>query len=248
RYGAMALSWSMDKIGPLCRTVEDCAVVFDSIKGPDCRDLTVVNEPFNWNPNSGIADLKVGYVKAAFKADEKNKAGNEAVLEALRSLGLELIPIELPDYPVLDMSFLLRVEAAAAFDELTRSGLDDLMVSQEDGAWPNTLRAARLVPAVEYIQANRLRTLIIQEMAKLMDAIYVYITPAGDRINLTLTNLTGHPTVVVPSELSEEGVPNNSVTFTGRLYGEAETLTLAKAYQDATGFHLRHPPMAFDLE
>jgi Asp-tRNA(Asn)/Glu-tRNA(Gln) amidotransferase A subunit family amidase len=245
RYGAMALSWSMDKIGPLCRTVEGCIALFDAIKGPHCKDLTVVNEPFNWDPNLGVEDLKVGYVVAAFNDDLENKAGNEVVLEDLRNLGLELIPIELPDYPVLDIAFLLRVEAAAAFDNLTRSGMDDLLVSQEDEAWPNTLRAARFVPAVEYIQANRIRTLIIQEMTKLMDTIDVYVTPASDRINLTLTNLTGHPTIVVPSGISTEGVPNNSVTFTGRLYGEAEALILAKAYQEFTNFHLRHPPMEY---
>jgi Asp-tRNA(Asn)/Glu-tRNA(Gln) amidotransferase A subunit family amidase len=248
RYGAMALSWSMDKIGPICRTVEDCAVVFGAIKGPDCRDLTVVNELFTWDPNAGIDGLKVGFLEAAFEADEENKAGNEAMLESLRNLGLDLAPIELPDYPVLDLAFLLRVEAAAAFDELTMSGLDELLVSQEDGAWPNIFRAARFVPAVEYIQANRIRTLIIQEMAELMENVDVYVAPASDRINLTLTNLTGHPTVVVPSGLSEEGVPNNSVTFTGRLYGEAEALILAKAYQETTEFHLKHPLMEYGSE
>jgi Asp-tRNA(Asn)/Glu-tRNA(Gln) amidotransferase A subunit family amidase len=248
RYGAMALSWSMDKIGPICRTVEDCAVVFDAIKGPDCRDLSVVNEHFTWDPNAGIDGLKIGFLEATFDADEENKAGSEAVLEALRNLGLDLIPIKLPDYPVLDMAFLLRVEAAAAFDELMMSGLDELLVSQGDEAWPNTFRAARFVPAVEYIQANRIRTLIIQEMAELMENVDVYVAPANDRINLTLTNLTGHPTVVVPSGLSKEGVPNNSVTFTGRLYGEAEALTLAKAYQETTEFHLKHPPMEYGSE
>lgn len=248
RYGAMALSWSMDKIGPICRTVEDCAVVFDAIKGPDPRDLTVVNELFIWDPNAEIESLKVGFLETAFEADKENKAGNEAMLETLRNFGLDLAPIELPDYPVLDMAFLLRVEAAAAFDELTMSGLDELLVSQEDGAWPNTFRAARFVPAVEYIQANRIRTLIIQEMMELMENVDVYVAPASDRINLTLTNLTGHPTVVVPSGLSEEGVPNNSVTFTGRLYGEAEALALAEAYQETTEFHLKHPPMEYGSE
>jgi len=246
RYGAMALSWSMDKIGPIGRSVEDCALVFDAILGRDHRDPTVVDLPFAWDPTADVTSLRVGYVKSAFDAERERKAGDDATLDVIRSLGIELTPIELPDYPVRDISFLLGVEAAAAFDELTRSDRDDLLVRQSDDAWPNSFRAARFVPAVEYIQANRVRTLLIRDMTELMQDIDVYLAPRSDRFNLTLTNLTGHPTVVVPNGLSDEGVPNNSMTFTGKLYGEAETLSLAKAYQDATVFHLRHPPMEYE--
>lgn len=245
RYGAMALSWSMDKIGPICRTVEDCAIVFDAIRGPDGRDPTVVDVPFYWNPDIDVSKLRVGYVKSAFDEERDTKAHDDETLKVLGYLGIDLIPIELPDYPVSDLTFLLGAEAAAAFDELTRSDRDDLLVRQEENAWPNSFRAARFVPAVEYIQANRVRTLLIREMAMLMKEIDVYLTTRSDRGNLTLTNLTGHPTVVVPNGFSLEEKPVSSITFTGRLYGEAEALAVAKAYQDATEFHLRHPPMDY---
>ena len=243
RYGAMALSWTMDKIGPVCRSVEDCALVFNAIYGPDGKDSTVVDLPFNWDAGRGIKDLKVGYIKSAFEQerdDKESKANDEAALEALRGLGLELIPIELPDYPVDAMAFILGVEAAAAFDELTRSGRDALLVRQIKDAWPNRFREARLVPAVEYIQANRLRTLVINAMHELMSDIDVYVAPSWVGNNLLLTNLTGHPAVVLPNGFNKKQEPT-SITFTGKLYGESEVLAVARAYQDATGFHLKHP-------
>ncbi len=243
RYGAMALSWTMDKIGPICRSVEDCALVFNAIYGPDGKDSTVVDLPFNWDAGRDIKDLKVGYIKSAFeqeRKDKESKANDEATLEVLRHLGLELIPIELPDYPVDAIGFILSVEAAAAFDELTRSGRDDLLVRQIKNAWPNRFREARLIPAVEYIQANRLRTLVIKAMHKLMSDIDVYVAPSWVGDNLLLTNLTGHPAVVVPNGFNKEQEPT-SITFTGKLYGESEVLAVARAYQDVTGFHLKHP-------
>ncbi len=243
RYGAMALSWSMDKIGPMCRSVEDCALVLNTIYGPDGKDGTVVDIPFNWDSNSGIKNLRVGYIKSAFENERKDKewkANDKATLEKLRSLGINLIPIELPDYPINAINFILRVEAAAAFDELTRSNKDDLLVRQNRGAWPNTFRLARMVPAVEYIQANRFRTIIMKAMAELMSDIDVYVVPTRGNNNLLLTNLTGHPAVVMPNGFTKKGTPT-SITFTGRLYGEAEMLALAKVYQDSTDFHLKHP-------
>jgi Asp-tRNA(Asn)/Glu-tRNA(Gln) amidotransferase A subunit family amidase len=243
RYGAMALSWTMDKIGPICRSVEDCALVFDAIYGPDGKDNTVVDLPFNWDAGRGIKDLKIGYIKSAFeqeRKDKESKANDEATLEALRHLGLDLIPIELPDYPVDAIGFILSVEAAAAFDELTRSGRDALLVRQIKNAWPNRFREAHLIPAVEYIQANRLRTLVIKAMHELMSNIDVYVAPSWVGDNLLLTNLTGHPAVVLPNGFNKEQEPT-SITFTGKLYGESEVLAVAKAYQDATGFHLKHP-------
>ncbi len=243
RYGAMALSWSMDKIGPICRTVEDCALVFNAIRGPDGKDLTVVDLPFNWNVNLDIKKLRVGYFKSAFEAERENKqakANDDAVLDGLRSLGIELIPIELPDYPISAMSFILNAEAAAAFDDLTRSNRDDLLVRQIKNAWPNVFRQARLIPAVEYIQANRVRTMVMEAMAKIMSQVDVFVTPSYGGDVLLLTNLTGHPAVVVPNGFNEKGSPT-SISFIGNLYGEAETLVVAKTYQDATDFHLKHP-------
>ena len=251
----MALSWSMDKVGVLCRFVEDCAVVFDAIRGPDGQDQSVVVAPFGYQPDVSLAELRIGYLESAFERDHFGKDQGLASLGVLRDLGAELVPIALPDYPAEAMRFILLVEAAAAFDELTRSGRDDQMVQQGRYAWPNSFRAARLIPAVEYIQANRLRYLLVQDTAKLMDRIDVYVAPAFGE-HLTLSNLTGHPAVVVPNGLAsgtppQSGQPRGgpqtrspvptSITFIGRLYDEATVLAVAKAYQDATDFHVKHP-------
>ena len=245
RHGAMALSWSMDKIGPLCRTVEDCALVFQAICGPDGKDLTVVNHPFNWNPSADLDTIRIGYLKKAFEEDKEDKKNNEAALEILRSLGIELITFDLPDFPAYSLSFILTVEAAAAFDELTRADRDDLLVRQTRGAWPNSFRQARLIPAVEYIQANRLRMLLMREMAQKMKEIDVYIVPRRGGANLLMTNLTGHPAVVVPNGHNEKGSPTR-ISFIGNLFEEAKALRVAKAFQDATGFHLKHPDLEKD--
>ena len=243
RYGAMALSWSMDKIGPICRTVEDCAIVLNAIYGPDGKDATVVDLPFNWDASCDLKSLKVGYLKSDFEQDRDDKqwkANDEATLDELRRLGFDLIPIELPDTPIKPMSLILNVEAAAAFDEITRDTRDDLMVRQIQNAWPNRFREARTVPAVEYLQANRLRTLVMKAMQEQLSGIDVYVSPSWEGENSLLTNLTGHPAVVVPNGLRKEQTPS-SITFIGRLYSEDKALAVAKAYQDATSFHLKHP-------
>lgn len=246
RHGAMALSWSMDKIGPMCRTAEDCALVFEAIQGPDGKDLSVRHAPpFDWNPDESIKELNIGYLKADFQKDRSNKkwkTNDEATLDKLRQLGANLIPIELPDYPVEAMRLILDVEAAAAFDELTRSGRDQLLVRQTKYAWPNLFRKARTVGAVEYIQANRVRTLLIKAMAELMSKVDLYVAPSWTGRNLTLTNLTGHPTVVMPNGFDDDDMPT-SITLTGRLFDETAIITAAKAYQDATGWHNKHPQL-----
>lgn len=185
RYGAMALVWSMDKIGPICRSVEDCALVFDAIRGPDGHDPTLRDVPFNWDATVRPADLRIGYYSSAFDSqesdrDRERKPFDDATLDVLRSLGANLIPIETPaQYPLGALrSAILSVEAAAAFDELTRSGRDQLM---ERSSWPNTFREARLVPAVEYIQAMRVRTLVMQAMHEVMRDIDVLVAPSLDR-------------------------------------------------------------------
>jgi Asp-tRNA(Asn)/Glu-tRNA(Gln) amidotransferase A subunit family amidase len=238
RAGAMALSWSMDKIGPICRTVEDCAIVFNAIRGPDGVDQTVVDLPFNYTPSIDLANIRIGYVKSLFEEDYPNKEADAATLDKLRELGVDLIPIELPDYPVSALAFILSAEAAAAFDELTRSNRDDLLVRQIKNAWPNVFRSSRFIPAVEYIQANRVRYMIIQEMEKL--DVDVYLAPSFGGSNLLLTNLTGHPCVVLPNGFNEKGSPV-SISFMGKLFGEAKLLAVAKAYQEATDFHEKHP-------
>jgi Asp-tRNA(Asn)/Glu-tRNA(Gln) amidotransferase A subunit family amidase len=256
RHGAMALSWSMDKLGPICRSAEDCALVCDAIRGADPRDPSTVDAPFDWTPEVEPRRLRVGYLRSSFEnepelpedadADARTAAAewqriDRQALEVLRSLGVELVPFELPDLPVAAMSFILSAEAAAAFDDLTRSGRDDLMVRQVEQAWPNVFRQSRLIPAVEYIQANRARTLLMREMERVLEGLDVYVTRtfAGDE--LLATNLTGHPSVVVPDGFRSDGTPT-SLVFGGRLWGEAQALALAGAYQRATDWHTRHPP------
>ncbi len=241
RTGAMALSWSMDKLGPICRTVEDCAIVINTIQGVDNQDFTCMKTPFNYDGTQGIKGMKIAYVKSDFERKYPNKTTDSLTLVTLKKLGAELIPIELPTLPSNEISFLLGVEAAAAFDDLTRSGKDDLMVRQGKNAWPNAFRSARFVPAVEYLQANRHRTLLIQELDKTLKGFDVYVTPSFSK-NLTMTNLTGHPCVVLPNGFRAEGRPL-SITFMGKLFGEAKLLQVAKAYQDATDFHKKHPKL-----
>lgn len=253
RTGAMALSWSMDKIGPIGRTVEDCALVFEAIQGPDGRDGSVIPAPFAWDAKADPRKLRVGYVKSLFdrreeedpdaetkKKDEEWPLFDRAALEVLRSKGVDLVEVELPDLPADSMSLLLTCEAAAAFDELTRTGRDALLTAQGEEDWPNLFRQAQLVPAVQYIQANRARTLLMRAMEGLFEKVDAYLCPSFGGQNLTITNLTGHPCVVLPDGFRKDGTPT-SLTLLGGLFREAELLSLAKLYQDATAWNLRRP-------
>lgn len=241
KAGAMALSWSMDKPGPLCREVEDCAIVFDAIRGRDPADPVSVGGPFPYDATAKITSLRVGYLKAAFEGDRQGIDFDKKVLDVLRGLGVQLVPLELPPQPANALRIILNAEAAAAFDELTRSGRDSMLSRQDAGAWPNSFRSARFITAVEYIQANRVRQLLQQNMQRLLADVDVYVSPSFAGGNLLVTNLTGHPCVVVPSGFQENGSPV-SVTFCGRMYGEAEALQAARAYQEATPWEERHPP------
>ena len=240
KYGAMALSWSMDKIGPICRSVEDCAIVFEAIRGSDGQDLSVIDAPFNYDATKDGKNLKVGYLKTSFDRNYPFKQQDSLSLLKLKELGYELIPIELPQMP--DLRVILSAEGAAAFDELTLSGADDLMVRQIQNAWPNVFREARFIPAVEYIKANRLRTQLIQEMTKVFEQVDVYVHPSWASSSLRITNYTGHPCVVLPNGFQENGRPT-SITFTGKLFGEATVMEVAKAFQDNTAFHKQHPEL-----
>jgi Asp-tRNA(Asn)/Glu-tRNA(Gln) amidotransferase A subunit family amidase len=242
RAGAMALSWSMDKVGPICRSAEDCAIAFAAIHGPDGADPSVLELPFEYRSRVDLSRVRVGYTKALFDEDYANKQNDAATLGVLEKLGARLIPIDLPALPVGSLAFILSAEAAAAFDDLTRSGRDDLMVRQMKNAWPNVFRASRFIPAVEYIQANRVRTVLIEEMDKVMSDVDVYAAPSFGGDNLLLTNLTGHPCVVLPNGFDEKGRPA-SITFVGGLYDEGLLLAVAKAYQEASGHHDKHPPL-----
>lgn len=248
RSGAMALSWSMDKLGPICRSVEDCAHVFSAIHGSDGIDPAAIDRPFSWRREVDPKRVRIGYLKSVFertgeRVDSEWMGFDTATLKTLEGLGFTLVPIELPDFPVNALSFILSVEAAAAFDELTMSGRDELLVRQVKDAWPNVFRQARLIPAVEYVQANRARWLLMQQMAEVMKDVDVYLSPSFAGDNLLLTNLTGHPCVVLPNGFRADGTPT-SITFNGRLFGEEVLLAVAHMYQQATDFHRRHPDLA----
>ena len=240
RAGAMALSWTMDKLGPMCRSVADCALIYNIIRGSDNLDRSVIDVPFQVPRLNQIENLRVAYVESAFK-DTSTKENDKAVLEILKSLGLNLIPIELPEFPVKALSFILSAEAAAAFDELTRSNRDDELVRQMRMAWPNVFRKARYIPAVEYIQANRARILLNEKMNKLFESIDVYIVPSFWGDNLLRTNLSGHPCVVLPNGFDKNGSPT-SISFIANLYKDGNAIAVAQVYQDATTWHKKYPP------
>jgi Asp-tRNA(Asn)/Glu-tRNA(Gln) amidotransferase A subunit family amidase len=245
RTGAMALSWSMDKLGPMARSVEDCALIFSALHGPDGADQTVQAAPFNWDGTAPLRGLRVGYVQSAFDAPlerHATKPFDDAALAVLRGLGIDLVPVELPAFDYDALRIILTAEAGAAFDELTRSGRVREMVQQGAGAWPNTFRTSRLIPAVDYINANRARTLAIRAWETLMQSVDVIVTPTNAGAQLTATNLTGHPAVILPHGFRDDGTPV-SLTFLGRLFGEEALLRVAHAYQQATDFHTRHPAL-----
>jgi Asp-tRNA(Asn)/Glu-tRNA(Gln) amidotransferase A subunit family amidase len=295
RTGAMALSWSMDKIGPICRSVEDCALVLSAIAGPDGHDRSIKPAAINWDANFNWKALRVGYIKSAFdtpKATElkpptetltgkaleefnarRQRQGEDlaraaydltyalTALDTLRNLGVNLIPVELPkDLHFSDQTPLLSAEAAAAFEELTLSGRDQLLTGQKPFDWPNTFRRARFLSAVDYIQAMRARSLVIDAMAELFNKVDVIVTPSSGA-QLTATNLSGHPAVIVPNGIrganapkphtDEDGALENvggpgtpvSLTFLGSLYSDARLAAFARAYQLETSFHLQHPKL-----
>ena len=295
RTGAMALSWTMDKLGPICRAVEDCAAVLAAIYGPDGEDLSVRDAAFNWNAGLDWKTLRVGYLKAGFDADqppppEQPPAADEtaeqkqhrerrarmqaasrsrreydrkfdlAALDKLRAMGVNVIPLDLPKLPWGAMTPLLTAEAAAAFDELTTTGRDKLLTEQSPEDWPNSFRVARFYPAVEYIQANRARSLGIQAMSKLFEQVDVIVASTNSE-QLVVTNLTGHPAVIVPNGLRGNDAPAPpavdtgdddqiggpgtpvSITFLGGHYQDAKLCAFARAYQQATGFEKLHPKL-----
>ena len=245
RYGAMGLSWTMDKIGPICRGVEDCAAALEAIYGPDGRDITVGAAPFNWNPGRPISAMRIGYIKGEFEqgGDERKKVYADA-LDALRKAGAKLEPLELPRFDAGNLRFILTAEAAAAFDDITRSGAINQLSGQSPADWPNSFRTSRFIPAVEYLRAQRARTLLIREMDKLMSNWDAFVTPAPGSASLLVTNLTGHPAVVMPCGFIN-GLPQ-AIMFTGGLYDEAAPLRVAMAYEQATTWHTMHPKVDWE--
>ncbi len=232
RHGCMSLSWTMDKIGPIARSLEDCALVLDAIHGSDGLDSTATDQPFAWPPRVAVRGLKVGYVKQNNRPDDQRDE-----LKTLKELGVELVPIELPsEFPVQAITLMLSTEAAAVFDDLTRKHITEGLNS-----WPDSFRNGQFVPAVEYLRAARVRTLLMRSMAKLMGTIDLYV--GGN--DLSITNLTGHPTAVLPHGFQDQNGRERpgSITFTGQLYGESTLLAVAVAFQKAVGHHLKRPPL-----
>ena len=308
RTGAMTLSWTMDKLGPICRSVEDCALVMQAIWGPDGQDEACRNAWFQWNADFDWKKLRIGYLKDDFEkpwepvdiplssdatpeekaayerrkaAEPEQRASHEydrrydlAALDVLRNkMGVTLIPVEIPKFPYDLMRNIYNVEGAAAFEEMTLSGRDKILYERSQSNYANAFRTMHFFPAVEYMQANRARTLAIRAMAEVFSKADLIVTPTGGSNQVTVTNLTGHPAVIVPNGLrgadappssslgggagaaaafatagptSKSGGPNTmvSLTFLGGLYKDYETCAFAHAYQQLTGFHKLHPKLA----
>ncbi len=243
KYGAMALSWSMDKIGPIGRDALDCAIVLDAISGRDELDPSTIAAPLNYDANWDIKKMKIGYFSDYFEGRYASKRQDSTALEVFKKLGVELIPVKMDvGFDPSPLITILSAEAGAAFDELTRSNQDDLLKMQNKGAWPNFFRAARFVPAVEYIQANRMRSILIERMNELMKEYDAIITPSFGGSQLLVTNLTGHPAVVMPNGYNNQGSPT-SFTIIGNLFEEGKIARVAKAYQDQTIFDEAKPPL-----
>jgi Asp-tRNA(Asn)/Glu-tRNA(Gln) amidotransferase A subunit family amidase len=270
RYGAMTLSWTQDRLGPLCRTVEDCALVFRAIARTDEQDLSVIDLPFNWDADLDVRKLRVGYLAPAFQEPLRHadwKRNDAQVLETVKALGITAEPFELPSTPVGVTAGILGAESGASFDAFIRSGRDQQMTNKTRA---NGMRQSRVVPAVEYLQAQRVRAMIMRQFAAAVSKFDVYIAPYIDmragaggsgraggsdaappatpppsaiRDHFQVANLCGYPAVSVPNGFTAEGRPT-SITFLGRLYAEAEMLAVARAYQERAGFHLKHPRLS----
>ena len=247
RTGAMALSYSLDKVGPICRSAADAAIVFNYIHGTDGKDGSAVNMPFNYTPNKGIKKLKIGYAKNYFDKIKDTSRNEFKVLEEFKKLGVQLIPVNFPDSGVYNfniMDVVIGVECAAQFDEMTRMNIDDALTRQTKNDWPNSFRTARFVPAVEYINAQRHRYTLMQKVNEVMQQYDVIICPSrGDGNQSAITNLTGNPVVCVPTGFDKRSNLPTGISFVGNLYDEATILSIAQAYQKATNWDETHPTL-----
>jgi len=241
KTGAMALAWTSDKIGPICRSAEDAAIVFKYIHGADKTDRSSIDFAFNYTNINTISKLRIAYIRNYIDSLPENSTEKET-LRTLRKMGAKLTPISFPDSLHGDeiLSLIIGVESAAAFDPLTRANKDDEMVQQNKDRWPNTFRTSRFVPAVEYINACRLRYQIMERMSPFIDSFDIIIAPPETGDQLAITNLTGNPSITLPNGFLENVMPA-SISFIGRHFGEATLLAFTKAYQEKTGYHLKHP-------
>lgn len=243
KHGAMALSWSMDKIGPISRSTLDNAIVLSVINGMDEKDASTIPAAFNYSSKNEVKKLKIGYFKSFFEGDRPNIKNDQAVLEVLKNQGIELHPLELKtSINAAPLVSMLMVEGAAAFDELTRFNLDDQMVAQHRSAWPNLFRAARFIPAVEYVQMSRQRSILIKEMHELMKGYDVIVTPSFAGQQLQITNLTGHPVLCLPNGFAPNGSPT-SITLLANLFEEEKLIMVGRLIQENTDWQAKRPSM-----
>lgn len=259
RHGVMALAWTQDRLGPICRYVEDCAAVMSVIAKPDDLDLSVSELPFNWDAQKSIKTLRVGYLQDAFGDTDRQVdwiTNDQRSLDHLRKLGIKLIPITVPEFPSDLLS--ISVEAAVFFDELLRSGRDKLLTAKTKA---DRYRVSRFVPAVEYLQSQRLRSQMMLALAKATENVDVYLAPSangnprapdGSGNNTTqnktqqhsqMANLACYPGLALPNGFTAQGTPT-SINFMARPFGEAELMKVAKVYQDATDFNLSRPTLS----
>lgn len=247
RSGAMALSYSLDKIGPICRSAVDAAIVFNYIHGTDGKDGSAVNMPFNYTPNKDIKKLKIAYAKNYFDKIKDTSRNEFKVLEEFKKLGVQLIPVNFPDSGVYNfniMDVVIGAECAAQFDEMTRLNIDDILTRQTKSDWPNSFRTNRFIPAVEYINAQRHRYTLMQKVNEVMQQYDVIICPSrGDGNQSAITNLTGNPVVCVPTGFDKKLNLPTGISFVGNLYDEATILSIAQAYQKATNWDEAHPAL-----
>ena len=242
RSGAMVLCWSLDKIGPICRSAEDAAIVFYYIKGTDGNDVSAMESAFNYRPNADSKKLRIAYAENYFKSLPKT-SHQWQVIDVMQKAGFTITPVDFPDslvYTADIMNPIISAESAAAFDELTRSNKDDLIERQDKNFWPNIFRSSRYIPAVEYINANRHRYTLMKKINEFMKQYDVVIVPSFSGNQLAITNLTGHPVVCLPVGFTENGTPT-SISFVGNLYDEESILRAAAAFQTLTDFHKQHP-------
>jgi Asp-tRNA(Asn)/Glu-tRNA(Gln) amidotransferase A subunit family amidase len=239
RYGAMTLAWTQDTIGPICRSAEDCALVFDAIYGPDGKDNSILDVPFNWDASAEVTTLRVGVIRApaADTRDAETRRNDDEALRVIRSLGVTIVPFALPDVPIEAIDFIRYAETSAAFDDETRAGvLTAVEGGPEQSRRPDEIRAGRFIPAVEFLQANRFRMRVMEELDRAFGDLDLFVGS-----NQALTNRTGHPVLSVPNGFSK-GSPT-ALHLTGKLFGEPEILLLAHAFQAKTNFHLQHPKL-----
>ncbi len=248
RSGAMALSYSLDKVGPICRSADDAAIVFNYIHGTDGKDLSATNVPFNYAPIKDIKKLRIAYAKNYFDQIKDTSRNEWKVLASFKKMGIELIPVNFPDSGIYNfniMDVVIGVECAAQFDEMTRLNIDDELTRQTKYDWPNQFRTARFVPAVEYINAQRHRTVLMQQVNEVISKYDAIICPSRgvEGNQAAITNLTGHPVVCVPTGFDSKYNLPTGITFVGNLYDEGTILNIAKAYQQQTNWNKQHPAL-----